>query len=250
VAKKVASTSLHAPFSTTVWTNVVKAQVPDPEAAREGLGHLIERYWKPVYHFLRQKGRSRDDAADLTQQFFAEFLAKDVVSYADKKRGRFRTFLLASVTRFLIDAHRVSARKPVMLPLIEGEDPEERRQFEPCGGEAPEQAFDRNWARMLVHNCVARLREECEVLRKVVQFKIFTSRFLSDGPPPDRRKIASDLGISEIDVDNHLRAAKKRYGRILREEVAGTVLTQEETDQEIHKLMSILSETSLRAVAG
>ena len=245
MAKNAPSSTFRAPFMTTIWTNVVKAQERDATAAKESLGHLIERYWKPIYHFIRQKGRSREDASDLTQQFFAEFLAKDVVAYADRNRGKFRTFLLASVTRFLIDAHRKSARRVAALPFLQEEDDDERKLYEPAGGETPERAFDRNWARTLVRNCIVRLREECTVLGKREQFEIFASRFLADGEAPDRRTTAKQYGITETDVDNHLRAAKKRYRRILREEVSGTVLTQEETDEEIRKLMSVLSGTMI-----
>jgi RNA polymerase sigma-70 factor (ECF subfamily) len=229
-------------FVTTCWTNVAKAQARDPGISREALGRLIELYWKPVYYFIRQKGRSRDDAADFTQQFFAEFLSKHVVSYANRSRGRFRTFLLSCVTRFLVDCHRKSARLPVQLPILEGADPDEHRLFEPADGETPEQAFDRNWARTLVGNCLSRLRQECREGGREVHYEVFRARFLPDGEPPDRRTLAASLGITEVDVDNHLRAAKERYRRILREEVGGTVRTSDEVDEELRILMSCLPE--------
>lgn len=229
-------------FTTTKWSDIFLAQTGNKKVSHEHLGQLIERYWRPIYLFIRQKGKSKEDAQDLAQQFYTEFLEKDVVSYADSSRGKFRTFLLASVTRFLALGHRSAARRPAE-PHISGSDEViERYAFEISDGETPEIVFERNWAKCTVENCVQRLRDECSVMRKELQFSVFQARYLRD--PSENvsyQAIATEFGISETDVDHYLRWIKPRFRRILMEEVGVTTRSPDEVREEVRALLSCLS---------
>lgn len=228
-------------FPTTAWSQVARAQGGELAQAREALGGLVERYWFPVYFFIRQKGRDRHEAKDLTQGFFTTFLEKDIVAYADQARGKFRTFLLYSVCRYLALDHRVAARRPLELPLRGSRpEPDEWLGFEPRSTETPEDVFMRNWAKTFLENCAAKLREECEGLGKAVQFHVFEMRTLRGKPLPTK-VVAAELGISVTDVVNYLHRAKERFRRIAREEMLDCVITPGEVEEEIRGLLDMLA---------
>ena len=228
-------------FPTTVWGQVARAQGRDGGAAAEALGRLVERYWFPVYFFIRQKGRSRDEAKDLTQEFFASFLEKDIVSYAESARDRFRTFLLYSVCRFLALEHRSASRRPREVRLSgPRRDPDEWVGFEPADTETPEDVFMRNWAKSFLEDCVARLREEYEALGKEVQFRVFQLRALREDPLPTK-VVAAELGISATDVVNYLHRAKEHFRRVVREAMRGWVTAPGEVAEELAGLLDMLS---------
>lgn len=233
--------SLPEPFTNTAWTLISLAQQTDPDGAREHLGYLIERYWRPVYFFIRQRGNPHEDAKDLTQEFFAGFVEHDIIAYADQRRGKFRNFLLASVKRFLAQKYRAAARRPLEVTLTGIGTAEEFLAFEPAGGETPEAAFNRNWAKSLLETCVVRLDEECRSEGKDVHYRVFVGRLLREKPLP-RRAIAEKLNISETDVDNYQHRAKLRFRRILREEILNCVQSSEEVDAEVQELFTILKK--------
>lgn len=208
-------------FQSTRWLDVLQAQSKESPASREFLEQLIERYWRPVYLFIRQKGNAREDAKDLTQQFFTEFVEKESVHYADRSRGKFRSFLLAAVFRFLATQYRREARRPNEFPTEDIQAAVEASGFGTSETVSPERAFDRNWAKSLIESSIARLREECERLGKGQQYRVFEARYLRRTERPLTYKaIAAEFGISETDVDNSLRGVKPRLQDILLNEVA------------------------------
>jgi RNA polymerase sigma-70 factor (ECF subfamily) len=228
-------------FPTTAWPDIVRAGGAYGEAARRTLGQLIRRYWHPVYFFIRHKGRSREEAKDLTQGFFAFLVDKNVVSYADRNRGKFRSLILASVTQYLALQHRRDSRH--RRSELRGEldpDLEAWQGFEPTRSEDPEATFMRNWAKRLVENCVERLHEECREEGKEVRFRVFRARFL-DVERSDAKTTAKELGISVDDVANHLSWGKRRFKRILRHEVQEQVASPEQADEEIVELLGVLT---------
>lgn len=227
-------------FPTTAWSQILVAQGRDRKIAASALGRLIERYWHPVYFFLRHKGRNREEAKDLTQEFFTSFLEKDIIAYADEERGRFRSFLLTSVCRFLALKQRSAARRPRDVELPEfGVEPDERLSLEPSASRTPEEIFMRDWARCFLDSCVAKLREECERLDREMHFRVFQLRFLNE-KPPSGREIASRLGISETDVTNYLHRAKQRFRGIATKEMLNWVASPDEIRDEIGSLLELL----------
>jgi RNA polymerase sigma-70 factor (ECF subfamily) len=229
-------------FEPTSWTTVLAAQQGSEDEVRRCLDSLIERYWQPVYCFIRRSRRSPEDAADQTQQFFAEFVSHNAISYADRERGKFRTFLLASVRRFLAMQHRKDNRKRAVHTITGIEHAEQALRVAPSADESPAQAYERTWVKCVIDNAVARLHEECAAIKKDIQFRVFEARFLrGTEEAPDYAAVAAELGISETDVDNILRRAKRRFRRILQQEAADSTLTRTDAAEEIGFLLGFLS---------
>ena len=227
-------------FPTTAWSQVARAQGAESTVAREALETLFERYWFPVWFFIKQKGKSREEAKDLTQGFFTTFLEKDAVSYAEKDRGKFRTFLLSSVCRYLAMQHRSASRRPAEVPLRGVlPDPDEWVGFEPQSDETPEDVFMHNWAKTFLESCVAALRAECEGAGKAVQFHVFEMRMLREKPLPTKI-VAIELGIAATDVVNYLHRAKERFRRIAQEQMRDCVTGPGQVEEEIGGLLEML----------
>ena len=228
-------------FSSTAWTVVANAQAQHGETSGRYLDLLVGRYWRPVYCFIRQLGNSHEDAKDLTQAFFTTFVERDVAAYADRERGKFRTFLIASVKRFLAERHRHEMRHPVPATLSDIDLAPREHLFQFGAGESPERVFDRNWAKCLLENSIGRFRSECIALDKEIRFRVFEERFLAD---PSRfaayRDIAQKLGISVTDVRTHLERGRKRLARMIREEVSHCLSVPWECDAEIQELVACL----------
>src|SRR5215471_589629 len=134
-------------FPTTTWTLVLSAGQTADARSSDALASLCERYWYPLYAYLRRRGQSREEAQDLTQEFFARVLEKRYIERADRNKGRFRTFLLTSLTYFLADEadrrqalKRGGPRRPLPFEMRDGE---EIYQREPSHNETPERIFER-----------------------------------------------------------------------------------------------------------
>jgi RNA polymerase sigma-70 factor (ECF subfamily) len=229
-------------FTTTVWTEVVNAQGASAES-RHFMGLLIERYWRPVYHYLRRAGRAHEDAADLAQGFFATFLERGAIDYADQSRGRFRNFILVSVKRFLAEKHRAAAVRPKEVQTPDYDTAMHEKCFQSMAGGDAEADFARDWLKCLIENCMTRLKAECESLGKGSQFDVFNRRFIRDDGlgQPSYLEIAQLVGTTQKDVENLLAAARRRFRRIFYEEIRNSVMSDAETEAEIRDLFDIAS---------
>src|SRR5215475_8162127 len=151
-------------FPTTRWTLVLSVGKQTDAQSREALASLCEKYWYPLYAYIRRRGYSVEQAQDLTQEFFARLLEKGYLERANQNKGRFRTFLLSSLTCFLsddADHHRALKRGgPLAEVPFEVRRGEEIYQREPCHNETPERVFERRWALALLERVLARLRDE------------------------------------------------------------------------------------------
>jgi RNA polymerase sigma-70 factor (ECF subfamily) len=219
---------------------IAHAQGRDPAASRRCLGLLIQRYWRPVFHYLKCHGRGHEDAKDLTQGFFARFLEKDAIRYADKERGRFRNFLLGSVKRFMAQERRSMAAGPGERSVADFDTELQAQVFGKTNDENPEAAFTRNWLKSLVENALCLLRKECVACDRTRQFLAFRSRFLSEGSVPSYRQIAESLGTTEKDVENLLFRARKRFRRIFLNEIRNSTFTDLEAQDEVRDLLAML----------
>lgn len=229
-------------FLSTAWSMILDAQSRDRDTSRSYLGLLIQRYWRPVFFFIRHFTGSHEDAKDLTQGFFASFLEKDAILYADRNRGRFRNFLLASVKRYMQQKHRARAAKPDEIPVADFQSAVRAHSFSEPREEDPAKTFMKNWVKSLVEACLARLHEECRTLGKDMQYEVFRQRFLHGGSSPASYKdIASTYGVSEKDVDNYLGRAKRRFARIFRSEVSNSMHAPGRVEEEIRELLGLLA---------
>jgi DNA-directed RNA polymerase specialized sigma24 family protein len=243
VPNKMAETRNSA-FKTTHWTLVRAAAVHPTADSRQALATLCQTYWHSVYAFIRRKGYDLDRAQDLTQGFFALLLEKNYLIAADKERGRFRSFLLTAVKHFLANEwDREHAKKrggtepPVSLDLAKAES-----WYAPAAAEEtnPEALFERRWALSLLEHVMARLRAEFAAAGKAERFESLSAFLNQDADDVRYSELADEMGLSAGALRMLVHRMRHRYRKLLREEIAQTVSTPEETDDEIRFLLSTL----------
>lgn len=224
--------------TTTRWTLVLNAQ----EGSAEALEQLCRIYWAPVFsHILRK--RPVDDAMDLAQDFFAELLAKGRMGAACSERGKFRTFLLTSVDNFLKNEYkaRIAIKRGGQVSFISMELARESGCWpeEPSAVGDPSQDYDKNWARIIVKRVRDRLRNEFVESGKTVLFDTLEPYLTDRGEMLE--EVAIKLGMQTNAVRVSLHRLRRRYGQLLREEVAHTVSDPAQVDEELRHLVAAYS---------
>jgi RNA polymerase sigma-70 factor (ECF subfamily) len=237
-------------FPSTHWSAVLAAgrSQAEPGIARTALAELCQTYWVPLYNFVRRRGYSVHDAQDLTQSFFAYLIEHRIYARADRQKGRFRAFLLASMKNFLSDAsdrERTLKRGGAqnLLPLHEAQVKEAESLFQTYGSATnEEEIFDRSWAEALVATGLERLSEDYKRESKEKLFgelRIFLAS--SAQPLPTYAELAIRLGMTESTLRSHVTRLRARYREVLRAEVRRTVDTEAEVDEELHELLRVLT---------
>lgn len=230
-----------ATFGTTHWSVVLATGGSDREKAHEALEQLCAAYWYPLYVFARRQGYDAAESEDLTQEFFARLLQRNDLAEVNPKRGRFRSFLLASFKHLLANEyHRQQTEKRgglAILVSLEREEPETRYRLEPADPVTPETLFERRWALTVLERAVERVREEYAVSEKADLFEAL-KEFLSNQKSLPHAAIASKYGISVGAVGVTIHRLRKRYAEVLREEISHTVSTREDIDDEIRHLIA------------
>jgi DNA-directed RNA polymerase specialized sigma24 family protein len=232
-------------FHTTSWT-LIRNAVSDPTAdSREALGALCQKYWHPVYAYIRSRGHDREQAQDLTQAFFTLLIEKNYLLDADRKRGRFRSFLLAAVKHFLANEwDRANALKrgggqvPVSIALAEAE--EWHTQATAVEQATPESLYERRWALSLLENVMSNLRAEFADAGKVNEFDRLSVFLNRDSEPARYEKLAEEMGTSAGALRMYVHRMRRRCRSLLRAEIAESVSGPEEVDEELRFLLSIL----------
>jgi RNA polymerase sigma-70 factor (ECF subfamily) len=231
-------------FPTTHWSRIAEAiDLAAPEA-RDALSSLCSSYWYPLYLFIRRQGHPPDEASDLVQAYFARLLGGQVLEAADPAKGRFRTFLIADCKRFLShERTRAKAQKRGggrEIVSIDAGDAEMRYLREPGHDLTPERLYQRAWALTLLDSVLGRLRAEYD---DGGRSELFThlKEVLSSGPDSlPYATIAAELGMTEGAVQVAVYRLRRRYGALLREEIAATVSTPEAVEDEIRELFDAL----------
>jgi RNA polymerase sigma factor (sigma-70 family) len=229
-------------FPTTSWTLVAAAGDALREDCRDALARLCERYWYPVYAYVRRRGYAAQEAQDLTQDFFVRILEGRYLDRADANRGRFRSFLLNSCKYFLSDqSDRARAQKRGGGAILQFEvaSGEEKYQFEQLDNETPERVFERRWALMLLDRAVSRLREEFLQHRSPGDFEKLKVFLLGQAEVP-YAVLAREMGVTEGALKVTVHRLRKRYRTLFLQEIAQTVATPTDVDSEIRFLLSIL----------
>ena len=228
-------------FHTTHWSIVVSAQ-GDGSGARDSLAKLCQAYWHPLYAYIRRQGMSSHDAQDLTQEFFARLLEKGWLDGVDRARGRFRSWLLASLKHFLTNEwDRARTRKRgggAVLFSFDELDAESRLAHEPATDSA-EKIYDRRWALTLLDAVMARLRTEMAGAGKLAHFEAL--KFSLTGEKDAYAGVGARLAMSEGAVKVAVHRLRERYRTLLRAKIAETVATPEEIEDELRALMAALS---------
>jgi RNA polymerase sigma factor (sigma-70 family) len=230
-------------FATTHWSVVLAAGDAASPRAAEALEKLCRTYWFPLYAYVRGKGHSAEDAQDLTQEFFARFLEKNSVSHADRQRGRFRSFLLTSMQNFLAhewESARAQKRGGGRRPVVWDEEAAEQRyELDNALHLTPDKVYEQRWALTLFQQALSQLRKEFtgEKASQFDELKQFLTNPAGDG---DYAAVASRLGMTPGAVSVAVHRVRQRYRQLVREEIAHTVPTAADIDDELRYLIGLM----------
>ena len=232
-------------FATTHWTVVLAAGKRSTPQSDSALEQLCRTYWFPLYAYVRRRGHNKEDAEDLTQAFFARFLAKNYLAGLSAERGRFRAFLLASLKHFLINDWKKSQRQKRgggESPLsLDWQTADTKFQVAATNEPSPDKAFDREWALALLAKVFGRLQKECEADSKAKlfgQLKIFLTAGKDNTA---QAEVAKALGMEEGAVRVAIHRLRKRYRNLLRDEIAQTLSDAADVDEEMRALFGAFS---------
>lgn len=233
-----------AGFTTTRWSVVLAAARQESRQATAALETLCRSYWYPLYAYVRRRGCRPEDAQDLTQDFFVQLLRKNYPARADRAKGRFRTFLLHTLNQFLADQReRAAALKrgggQVFLALDQ-ESPEEQYRLEVPDTLTPEKLFERRWAQTILDRALARLRDEFVAADKGETYEVLQAFRPGEQSSISYADAAVRLGLSESAVKSLIHRLRRRHRELVREEIAHTVPTVAEIDEELRHLVAVL----------
>jgi RNA polymerase sigma-70 factor (ECF subfamily) len=234
-------------FAQTRWSMVVAAASGDSTKARKALEHLCETYWYPLYAFVRREGHGADDAQDLTQdltqEFFARLLEKNWLDAVDREKGKFRSFLLAAMRHFLANewdrAHAQKRHGGRALLSLDAESAELRYAMEPADSATADKIFERRWALTLLDQVLARLRVEFADAGKAKIFDELKSALTGEKIPYD--EIGGRLAMNEGALKTAVHRLRQRYRELIRDEIAQTLGSEEDVDEELQHLMAAMS---------
>jgi RNA polymerase sigma-70 factor (ECF subfamily) len=233
-----------ARFPTTQWSRVLAASDPDAPLARESLAELCGAYWYPLYAYVRRRGYGPDQARDLTQDFFARALEKSLFAQADPARGRFRSFLRTVCAHFLANRRDWEhARKRgggrTILP-IDAASAEGQYARELADGLTPDRIFDRSWALTLLGRVLDRLGREYDEAGKGATFAALRGLLDGEAEALAYAAVAGRLGTTEGAARVAAHRLRRRYGDLLRQEIAATLADPTQIDDEIRDLFAAL----------
>jgi RNA polymerase sigma-70 factor (ECF subfamily) len=229
-------------FANTRWSVVAAAGQGGSPESQEALATLCEMYWYPLYAYARRRSRSAHDAQDLTQAFFAELLEKGYLQAADPERGRFRSYLLTAFKHFLSkerergNAQKRGGGRPVLS--LDFELGESRYHLEPVDNATPESLYERGWALGILQQSLARLRQEMANAGKERLFECLKGVLAGESVHESYARIGEQLSISEPAVKVAVHRLRRRYQELLRAEIAQTVASPEEIDEELRGLFA------------
>lgn len=226
-------------FPTTSWSMVVGARGHPAVEARDALTALCQAYWYPIYEYVRHRGYAAQDAQDLTQEFFARLIQKNLAGQADRERGRFRSFLLGALKHFLAaEGRRARAQKrgggAAGFPL-EPETAENPYYLKSGNDSRPDKSFERRWALTMLECALASLHG----MKHFEELKPFLAG-AEQGVPYAR--LAADLGMSEGAVKVAIHRLRRRFAQSLREEIARTVASPAQIEEELRYLLTVIRD--------
>lgn len=238
-------------FHTTIWQNIDAARTLDIQRKIEMIGAIMNRYWKPVYSYLRRKGNNNEEAKDLTQGFFHEVvLGRQLISQADRTKGRFRTLLLTALDHYVVSIHRAKTaqKRAPQQPMVslDGFDP--GSVLDPVDSDTPADAFTYTWASELLGGVIADVKEECLNDNLEKHWKVFNATVvrptLEGVKAPSLGELCTQLDIgSEAKASNMTVTVKRRFRAALTRRVRQYVDSDDQVEEEIRDMMQILSKS-------
>lgn len=231
-------------FVTTHWSAVLAAGRSDTTHAQAALARLCQTYWHPLYAYVRRRGYSPEDAQDLTQEFFARLLEHKIVAAVAPGHGRFRSFLLTSLSHFLSDQWdkaRAQKRGAGRLVSLDTQAAEAWLSQQPSEGLTPERAFEMRWVISLLEQVYQRLKTEHERQGKAGLFEALRATLAGPGNAAPYAELAARLGMNEGAVKVAVHRLRGRYRALLREAIAETVDSEAEVEEELRYLFRTLA---------
>lgn len=227
-------------FPTTQWTLLARASLNAETAGRQALEELCRRYWSPLHQFIRARGYTETEAQDLTQEFLLHLLEHSTLQKAERSRGKFRSFLLGALVRFLADEYdRRNAQKRGQGAVhlsVEDEAADLAALPEPVT------LFDREWALVILENALRGVQEEFEAGGSVARFAVLRHFLPGSLEVPTYEQAAAQLGLSLPALKSELHRLRKRFKELVRQEVASTVSAPHEIDEEMDYLQAVLMD--------
>jgi RNA polymerase sigma-70 factor (ECF subfamily) len=229
-------------FVTTHWSVVLSAQEKNSPRSAAALETLCRTYWYPLYAFVRRQSRNAEDAQDLVQEFFARLLEKDYLKSVAQEKGKFRTFLLVAFKRFLANAwDRQHARKrggftPILS--IDQATAESRFAAELADSDQPDSLFDRHWAMTLLEGTMKLLQDEYVSTGRARLFESLKDLLVKEDSRLPYSAVATGLNLTEAAVKMAVHRLRLRYREILKAQIAQTVSSPQEVEEEIRHLFA------------
>lgn len=232
-------------FLTTRWSIVLSARDRGLSSSNLALESLCQAYWYPLYVFVRRQGHSAHDAQDLTQAFFARLLEKDYLLAVEREKGRFRTFLIVALKRFLLNewdrARAIKRGGHISIVSLDTELAESRYLGETADSLPADQIYERRWALTLLDQAMARLRADYADSGRENEFEHLKASLTAGRGEVSYREIATASAMTEGAARVAVHRLRKRFREMFREEIAGTVSSAEEIDDEVRYVVAVLS---------
>jgi RNA polymerase sigma factor (sigma-70 family) len=232
-----------AQFTSTHWSVVVEAQGESP-AAQEALEKLCGTYWRPICAFVQRKGIGAEEAKDITQGFFADLLERRSLTAVRKEKGRFRSYLLGALKHFLADERRRAmaikrgkGQRPIPLEELSGE---KWIEIEPADQVTAEHIYERRWASTVLERVLSLLKDEYVAAGNAALFDSLKQLLPDEPGAPSQAEIAAQLGITENAVRQAFHRFRRRYQSLLRGEIANTVATPADVEDELRHLIAVV----------
>lgn len=232
-------------FCTTRWSMVLSARGQDEIEARKSLATLCEPYWPPIYAFVRFRGHGEHDAQDLTQAFFVQLLEKNWLASADQQRGRFRTFLLTALKRFLANEwdreqtlKRGGGVKVVNMDSSVGISIPDPKSM------PADRLFERQWALAMLETVLSRLEAEFVSAGKLAEYELLKPSLTAPRNSTDYDVLAATLSVQPVSARSAVHRLRKRFKELFREEVSHTVDDANAVDEELRAVIAALGSTT------
>src|SRR6059058_3638825 len=230
-------------FTTTHWSVVLDAQGESP-AAQEALEKLCRTYWRPIFAFLRRQGIGSQEAEDITQGFFSQLLDRRKFSAIRREKGRLRSFLLGALKYFVADEQRramaIKRGKEQRLIPLEELHANERIEMEPADPVTAEMIYERRWALTVLEHVLSRLKDEYRTAGNAALFDLLKQLLPDEPGSPSQAQIAAHLGMAENALRQAFYRFRQRYQSLLREEIAHTVATPGDIEDQLRHLIAVV----------
>ena len=232
-------------FRTTHWSVILTAKDRENAGGERAMATLCQEYWRPVYVFIRRKGKGPHEAQDLAQEFFHRLIAKEFLQNVDREKGKFRTFLLTVLDRFLCNQweHSQAQKRGGGTTTVswDHEVAESLYLNEPADDLSPEKLFDRRWALTVLEGAMKDLEAEYVRAGKEELFRVLQSFIVGEAERGDYAQAAESLGLTEGNARQWVKRMRDRYGERLRERIAETVKSKSAVEEELRSLRAALT---------